>query len=159
MKGDPEVIELLNACLAHEFSAINQYFIHSRMCQDWGYQKLAKKKYDESIEEMRHADRVIQRILFLGGVPNMQKINPVRVGENVKEQHEVDLKLEMEALERLSKGIATCRDKLDEGTRQLLDGILHEEEEGIDWLEAHLELIEQVGIQNYLAQMIGDIED
>ena len=156
MKGDPEVIELLNACLAHEFTTINQYFIHSRMCQDWGYEKLAKKKYDESLEEMRHADRIIQRILFLDGVPNMQKLNPVRVGENVKEQHEVDLQLELEALDRLKNGIAKCRDKMDEGTRQLLDHIYEEEEEGIDWLEAHLHMIEEVGVQNYLSQMIHD---
>ncbi len=156
MKGDNDVIELLNEVLTAELTAINQYFIHSKMCEDWGYDRLAKRKWDESIEEMRHADKVIERILFLDGVPNMQRLNPVRVGEDAIEQHELDLALEMEALERLRKGIELCRDKSDAGTRELLEHILEDEEEGVDWLEAQLHLVEEIGKERYLAEMIHE---
>jgi bacterioferritin len=156
MKGDNEVIDLLNELLTHELTAINQYFIHSKMCKDWGFERIAKHKWDESIEEMRHADKVIERILFLEGVPNMQRLNPVRVGEDAVEQHELDLALEMEALERLKKGIELCRDKHDSGTRELLEHILVEEEEGVDWLETHLHLVKSLGKERYLAEMIHE---
>lgn len=156
MKGDADVIELLNEVLTHELTAINQYFIHSKMCKDWGFERIAKHKWDESIEEMRHADKVIERILFLEGVPNMQRMNPVKVGENAIEQHELDLGLEMEALERLKKGIDLCRDKQDTGTRELLEHILQEEEEGVDWLETQLSLVKAVGKERYLAEMIHE---
>lgn len=154
MKGDSDIIELLNAVLTSELTAINQYFIHAKMCEDWGYQKIAQKKREESIEEMKHADVVIERILFLDGVPNMQRLNPVRVGEDVEEMHKVDLALEYEARTRLNDGIALCRDKGDNGTRALLEGILAEEEEGIDWLETHLGLIESLGKEAYLAEQL-----
>ena len=155
MKGDAEIIELLNEVLTAELTAINQYFIHHKMCEDWGYETLSKQKRGESIEEMKHADDVIGRILLLGGVPNMQRLSPVRVGEDAIEQHEVDLKLEYDARDRLNRAIAKCREKGDEGTRVLLDRILTEEEEGIDWLEAQLHLVKDLGRELYLAQQIG----
>ena len=154
MKGDSEIIDLLNQVLTHELTAINQYFIHAKMCQDWGYERLYKRKWDESIEEMKHADKVIERILFLDGTPNMQRMNPVQVGEDAIEQHELDLQLEMEALERLREGIKLCHEKGDTGTRELLEHIYQEEEEGVDWLETQLHLVKEVGKQGYLAEMI-----
>lgn len=154
MKGDAKVIESLNAILTWELTAINQYFVHYKMCENWGYHKLAAKKREESIEEMRHADEVIARILFFDGVPNMQKLNPVRVGENPIEQHEVDLALELEAQKRLNDAIALCRDKGDNGTRELLERILKEEEDAIDWLESQLHLVKEVGKERYLAEQI-----
>jgi bacterioferritin len=154
MQGSPEVIEALNEILTAELTAINQYFIHHKMCANWGYAKLSHKKREESIEEMKHADTVIERILYLGGVPNMQRLFPVRVGEDAVEQHQVDLQLEMEAVTRLNKGIALAVSKSDNGTRQLLEHILHEEEDSIDWLEAQLHLIKEVGREQYLATQI-----
>lgn len=155
MKGDADVIELLNDVLTQELTAINQYFIHAKMCADWGYGKLADKKRHESIEEMRHAEWVIDRILLLEGVPNMQRLHPVRVGENVVEQHELDLQVEYEAREVLNKGIKLCYDKGDNGTRELLEKILESEEEGIDWLETQLHLIKEIGKERYLSEMIN----
>ncbi|MGB0620409.1 MAG: bacterioferritin [Myxococcota bacterium] len=154
MQGDPEIIEALNDVLTAELTAINQYFIHHKMCENWGYKVLSAKKYEESIEEMKHADKVIARILFYDGVPNMQRMNPVRVGETAIEQHELDLALELEAIKRLNDGITLCRDKGDNGTRELLDHILQEEEESVDWHEAQLHLVEEVGKERYLAEMI-----
>ncbi len=156
MKGDSDVIDLLNEVLTHELTAINQYFIHAKMCENWGYHRIAKKKREESIEEMHHADWVIDRILFLDGVPNMQRLNPVGVGEDVPEQHELDLKLEIEARERLNGGIALTRDRGDNGTRVLLEKILDSEEDGIDWLEAQLHVIREVGKERYLAEQLGE---
>ena len=156
MKGDPKIIELLNAVLSSELTAINQYFIHAKMCEDWGYARLHKHKWHESIEEMKHADQVIGRILFLDGVPNMQRMNPVRVGEDPIEQHKVDLALELDAVTRLKDGIRLCHEASDVGTRELLEKILAEEEEGIEWLEAQLHLVEEVGKENYLAAMIRE---
>jgi bacterioferritin len=155
MKGHDEVIKVLNEVLTSELTAINQYFIHAKMCEDWGFQRLAAKKKEESIEEMKHADAVIARILFLEGVPNMQRYFPVNVGEDAIEQHKLDLELEYDAVKRLNAGIATCRDLADNGTRELLEMILHEEEEGIDWLEAQLHLIESIGRERYLSEQIG----
>jgi bacterioferritin len=156
VKGDPDVIQMLNAVLTSELTAINQYFIHYRMCENWGYKRLAKKKRSESIEEMKHADRVIQRLLYLDGVPNMQRLSPVRVGESPIEQHEVDLALELEAVKRLNEGIALSVAKGDNGTRELLESILKEEEEGIDWLEAQLNLARQLGTELYLSEQMHD---
>ena len=156
MQGDAQVIEALNEVLTSELTAINQYFIHHKMCENWGYQSLSRKKREESIEEMKHADRVIERILYFDGVPNMQRLSPVRVGEDAVEQHKLDLALEVDAVDRLNKAIALCRDKADNGTRHLLEEILLNEEEGIDWLEAQLYLVEQVGKENYLAEMIHE---
>jgi bacterioferritin len=156
MKGDDAIIEALNEVLTAELTAINQYFIHHRMCANWGYEKLSHKKRDESIEEMKHADEVIERILYFDGVPNMQRLSAVQVGEDPIEQHKLDLALEVEAVARLNKAIALARDKADNGSRELLESILEDEEEHIDWLEAQLYLIEKVGAENYLAEQIHD---
>lgn len=156
MKGNDEVINALNDVLTAELTAINQYFIHHKMCANWGYKRLSHKKREESIEEMKHADKVIERILFLDGVPNMQRMNPVKVGEDAIEQHELDLALEMEAVVRLNAAIALAVSKHDNGTRELLEHILKEEEESIDWHEAQLFQIKQVGREGYLAQQIFD---
>ncbi len=156
MKGDVEVIKGLNEVLAAELAAINQYFIHHKMCADWGYQRLSNKKREESIEEMRHAEKVIERILFFDGIPNMQHMNPVRVGEDPIEQHELDLALELDAVRRLNAAIAVVREKADNGTRDLLEEILKDEEESVDWHEAQLCLAKEVGKERYLAEMIHD---
>jgi bacterioferritin len=156
VQGDAEIIERLNEVLTAELTAINQYFIHSRMCENWGYPRLAKQKYDESIGEMKHADDVIKRILYLDGTPNMQRLNPVRVGEDAVEQHELDLELERENIERLNAAIALCREKGDNGTCELLEEILTGEEEGADWLEGQLHAVDEVGKENYLAQQLRD---
>src|SRR5688572_27714434 len=157
MKGNASIVDALNAILTAELTAINQYFIHHKMCRNWGYQRLSKKKRDESIEEMRHADVVIERILFLDGVPNMQRLNPVKVGEDPIEQHKLDLDLELEAYRRLNDTIKLCRDSGDNGTRELLEGILKEEEESIDWHETQLKLVADLGKEHYLAHhMHGD---
>ncbi|HSC88635.1 MAG TPA: bacterioferritin [Polyangiaceae bacterium] len=157
MKGDVKVIELLNEVLTAELTAINQYFIHAKMLKNWGYKRLADYKRKESIEEMRHADEVIDRILYLEGVPNMQRLNPVKVGEDILEIHTVDLALEVEAVSRLNRAIAAATAAADNGSRALFEKILKEEEEAVDWLEAHLAMIQELGKERYLAQMIGDI--
>ncbi len=154
MQGDAAIIEVLNDVLTAELTAINQYFIHHKMCENWGYQRLSEKKRGESIEEMKHADRVIARILFFDGVPNMQRMNPVRVGENPIEQHELDLALELKAVKRLNEGIAASREKGDNGTRELLEEILQEEEDSVDWHEAQLHIVKEIGKEQYLAEMI-----
>ena len=155
MKGDPQVLDVLSDVLAAELTAINQYFIHAKMCANWGYKKLAHKKREESIEEMRDADAVMERILYFDGIPNMMRMNPVKVGENPIEQHELDLALEVSAVERLNKGIAVCVAKGDNGTRELLERILKGEEHAIDWLESQLHLVKEVGKERYLAEQIG----
>ncbi len=156
MRGDPAVINALNEILTSELTGINQYFIHHKMCANWGYERLSKKKRDESIDEMRHADKVIERILYFDGLPNMQRMNPVRVGEDPIEQHELDLALEVDAVERLNNGIALAREKGDNGTRELLEEILRGEEESVDWHETQLHLVKQIGKERYLAQMIHE---
>ncbi len=156
MQGDSEVIEALNAVLTAELTAINQYFIHHKMCENWGYERLSKKKYEESIGEMKDADAVIGRILYFDGVPNMQRMNPVRVGEDPIEQHQLDLAVEKEAIERLNDAVALCRKKSDNGTRELLEDILKGEEDSADWLESQLYLVAEVGKKQYLAEMIND---
>jgi bacterioferritin len=154
MKGHDKVIELLNEVLTAELTAINQYFIHAKMCQNWGYERLAHKIRHESIDEMKHADEVIERILYLEGVPNLQRLGKVNVGQTVKEQLQLDLEVEKAAVARLNDGIELCRTLGDNGSRDLLEDILEGEEEHIDWLESQLELISQVGEANYLAQQI-----
>ncbi len=156
MRGDAEVVDALNEILTSELTAINQYFIHYKMCENWGYKRLAKKKREESIEEMRHADRIIERILYLGGVPNMQRLSPVRVGEEPIEMHKLDLTLELEAIARLNRTIQLCLAKNDGGTRDLVEKILTEEEEAIDWLEAQLHQLADMGRENYLAQQLDE---
>jgi len=156
MKGNAKLIEALNEILTGELTAVNQYFIHAKMCQNWGYKRLAEVNRKESIDEMKHADELIERILYLEGVPNMQRLGKVKVGETVPEQLKLDHGLEVEAVTRLNKSIALAVEVGDNGTRELLEKILVSEEEHIDWLEAQLELLKQVGDQNYLAQQIRD---
>ena len=158
MKGDARVIALLNDVLTNELSAINQYFLHARMCENWGYERLWKKVRAESIDEMQHADKVIARILYLDGLPNLQKLGKLEIGETVAEQLKSDLALEKRAIPVLNAGIELCRSKGDNGTAELLEEILVDEEEHADWLEAQLTLVEQVGIQNYLAQQMKEEE-
>jgi bacterioferritin len=154
MQGDPQ--EALNGVLTAELTAINQYFAHAKMCENWGYEKLAKKKKEESIGEMKDADVIVERILYLEGVPNMQRLGPIRVGEDPVEQHKADLDLEKAAVERLNKAIALCRDKADNGTRELLEAVLKGEEESVDWLEAQLHIVNEIGKEQYLAEQIHD---
>jgi bacterioferritin len=154
MKVDAAIVEALNDVLTAELTAINQYFIHHKMCANWEYQRLAKLFYDESMEEMQHADKVIDRILYLDGVPNMQRYYNVRVGESVPEMHEVDLDLERTHVDRLNKAIVLCREHGDNGSRLMLEEILADTEEAVDWNEAQLDQIEKMGIENYLAQQI-----
>ena len=154
MQGDPDVIELLNEVLTAELTAINQYFIHAKMCENWGFERLAKHNYDESIDEMKDAEKVIERILYLDGVPNLQRLGSVLVGETVAEQHRLGLELERAAIDRYNRGVALTREKGDNGTRELLERLLVGEEEHADWLESQLNLIEVVGEQNYLSQQI-----
>jgi bacterioferritin len=156
MQGDPEIVELLNDVLTSELTAINQYFLHAKVLEHHRYFRLAKKKRDESIEEMKHADQVIERILFLDGVPNVQRLGTIRTGEDAPAMHRQDLALEMEAVQRLNLGIALAVSKGDNGTRALLEHILREEEEAVDWLESHLHLIETLGKELYLAEQLGE---
>jgi bacterioferritin len=156
MKGDKEILDALGDVLAAELAAINQYFVHAKMCANWGYKRLAEHKRKESIEEMHDADKVMERILYFDGIPNMQRLNPVKVGEDVVEQHRCDLALEVEAVARLNKAIKLCRDKGDNGTRELLEEILKGEEHAVDWLESQLHLIEEVGKERYLAEQIHE---
>lgn len=152
MQGDSEVIQVLNDVLCAELTGINQYFIHAMMCANWRYRRLAEHTRKESIEEMQHAQTVIERILYLEGVPNMQKYMRINVGATVQEQHQFDLALEKEAVARLNAGVELCRSKGDNGSRALLEKILVDEEEHVDWLEAQLQQIKDMGIENYLAQ-------
>jgi bacterioferritin len=152
MQGDKEIIVALNDILTSELTAINQYFIHYKMLENWGYLRLGQKKREESIEEMKHADKIIERILFLDGVPNLQRLSPVRVGEEPIEMHRLDLELEREAAARLNQAIALCLDKKEAGTRELLESLLKEEEDSIEWLEAQLFIVKDIGRERYLAE-------
>lgn len=154
MKGDQEVIAVLNEVLCAELTGINQYFIHAMMARNWGYNRLAEHSRHESIDEMKHAQEVIERVLYLDGVPNMQKYMKINVGQNVQEQHQFDLELEKAAVDRLNQGIALCTARGDNGTRALFEKILVEEESHVDWLEAQLHQIQEIGLQNYLAQQL-----
>ncbi len=156
VKAGKEVIDALNEVLTGELTAINQYFLHAKMLGNWGYAKLHGKVYHESIDEMKHADRVIERILYLDGVPNVQRLGRIRIGEDVPEMFRADLALEEEAIPRLNQAIAMCREVGDNGTRALLEEILIDEEEHLDWLETQLKLIDQLGLQAYLAEHIHE---
>jgi bacterioferritin len=155
MKGDRKVIEFLNAVLRNELVAINQYFLHARMYKDMGLTELADHEYEESLDEMKHADQLIERILFLEGLPNMQDIGKLRIGENPREMLDCDLQLEMDALPELKDAIAYCEECRDFVSRDLFDSILASEEEHVDWLETQLALIESMGIKNYLQAKMG----
>lgn len=157
MKGNEQVIELLNEVLKAELTAINQYFLHAEMCDNWGYKKLASVGRKESIEEMRHAEALMERILYLDGTPTMNELFPLRIGRNVKEQIQNDLQLEYEAVARLNRGVQLCMTVADSGSRDLVEKILHDEEHHVDFLEAQLNVIQEIGIENYLAQQLdGD---
>lgn len=155
MQGSDKVIELLNEVLTAELTGVNQYWVHARMCENWGYQKLWEHIRAESIDEMKHADEVIARILYLEGIPNLQRLGKVMVGQTVSEQFQLDLALEKQAIERLNAGVAMCRDEGDNGTRELLERILVSEEHHADWLETQIGLIAQIGEGHYLAQQMG----
>jgi bacterioferritin len=156
MKGDAKVIAVLNEVLKAELTAINQYFLHAEMCENWGYEKLAKHTRKESIEEMQHAEKLMERILYLDGTPNMTDYFKINIGPNVKAQLQNDLNVEYDAVKRLNRGVALCVQVGDNGTRDLLEGILTDEEEHIDWLEAQLHAISEMGIENYLAQHLHE---
>jgi bacterioferritin len=160
MQGLPEVLDALNQALTIELTAINQYFCQAKMCQNWGFLKLGAKHYEESLGEMKHAEKLIDRILFLEGVPEIARYDVIRVGTEVREQFENDLKLEMKGVHLYRDAIDLCNRLKDHGTRDILEPILAESEEHVDWLETQLYLIEQVGLQNYLTeQMTGEEEE
>ena len=154
MQGDAEIIEVLNEILTAELTAINQYFIHAKMREDWGFAKIAEKARDESIDEMKDAEKVIDRILYLDGVPNLQRYDPVLVGETVTEQYRLELETETKAIERYNRAIALAVSKGDNGTRELCESRLVDEEAHADWLESQLNVIETIGVENYLAQQL-----
>src|SRR5947207_583949 len=158
MKGDPQVIEVLNRALTVELTAINQYFCQAKMCMNWGFKILGKKHYEESMGEMKHAEKLIDRILFLEGTPEIARYDVIRVGSDVKEQFENDLRLEMGGVQHYNAAIELCVKLKDNGTRELLEPILTESEEHVDWLETQLGLISEGGLQNYLAEKIGEDE-
>lgn len=156
MKGDTKVIEALNRALTIELTAINQYFVQAKMCKNWGFHKLAKKHYEESIGEMKHADQLIDRILFLEGVPNIARYDVIKVGASVKEQLENDLKLESAGSKFYNEAIELANKAKDGGSREILEHILVQSEEHVDWLETQLSVIRDVGIENYLTEQIGE---
>jgi bacterioferritin len=154
IKTHSEVIDVLNEVLTAELTSVNQYFVHAKMCHNWGYERLHEKLRAESIDEMKHADALIDRILYLGGVPNVQRLNKINVGETVPEQLKSDHAVEKDAIARMNRGIEICRSHADNGSRHLLEEMLTSEEEHFDWIEAQLTLIAQMGEPNYLAQQI-----
>ncbi len=156
MKGNEKVIEALNAGLTIELTAINQYFIQAKMCKDWGFHKLHAHHYEESIEEMKHAEYLIDRILFLEGVPEIARYDVIRVGSDVKEQLENDLKLELNAVNTYNEGVKLAAEVGDAGSKEIMERIVVESEESVDWLESQLHLIETMGLQLYLAGQVGE---
>ncbi|MCP5207799.1 MAG: bacterioferritin [Hahellaceae bacterium] len=154
MKSDKKIIELLNECLANELISINQYFLHARMFKNWGFEELNEHEYKKSIKDMKHADKLIERVLFLEGIPNLQKLGKLLIGENPQEMLECDLKLQGVTLNSLRSAIAYCESVADYVSRDLLVDILASEEDQLDWLETQLNLIDQVSIENYLQSMM-----
>lgn len=154
MKGNADVIKALNEILTGELTAINQYFLHARMCRNWGYHTIAKKVWEESIDEMKHAQDLVDRILFLEGFPNLQKLEALNIGETVLEQLKADLATEQVAIPRLRAAISLCHDVKDFGTKDILEHILVDEERHLDWIESQLQIIKDIGIENYLSQQI-----
>ncbi len=159
MQGDAKIIALLNQVLKAELTAINQYFLHAEMCENWGYERLAKLIRKESIEEMTHAEKLMERILYLDGSPNMTDYFKINIGQSVEQQFKNDVQLEYDAVKRLNEGIQLANEKNDAGSRDLLESILNDEEHHIDWLEGQLHAIGEMGIQNYLAQQLKKEED
>jgi len=159
VKGDPKVINVLSQVLKAELTAINQYFLHAEMCENWGYKRMAKLVRKESIEEMQHAEILMERILYLDGTPNMSDYFKINIGQTLKEQLQNDLNLEYEAVKRLNAGIETCVKLSDNGSRELLEKILTDEEHHIDWLEGQLHAIKEMGIENYLAQQLHEAKE
>jgi bacterioferritin len=156
MKGDKQVLALLNDVLTAELTAVNQYFLHAHLCHHWGYQRLYENVRKESIEEMKHVETLVERILFLDGLPNLQKLNKINVGQTVAEQFQLDLAVEYESIKRLNDGIEACRAVGDNGTRDLLEEMLEEEEEHADWIETQQEAIKQIGLERYLSEQLKD---
>lgn len=156
MQGDAKVVDFLNRVLRNELTAINQYFLHSRMLKNWGVSRLAKHEYEESVDEMKHADRLVERILFLEGLPNLQDLNKLLIGETVKEVLDCDLRLEHEAIPLVREAIACCEQQSDYVTRELLEDILEGEEEHVDWLETQLGLIDTMGLENFVQFQSGE---
>lgn len=156
MQGSPDIIEFLNEALSAELAAINQYFAHSKLCENWGWKRLAEKYREESFEEMRDAEHLMDRILLLDGMPNMQRIDSVRIGEDVREQLEVDRELEIAAIERYRRGVALTLELGDPGTRELLERLVVGEEGHLDWIDTQLSMIDDIGIELYTQHQIGD---
>jgi bacterioferritin len=154
MKSDPQVITLLNDVLTAELTAVNQYWLHARLCHHWGFERLYEKIRQESIEEMKHADTLVERILYLDGLPNMQRYSKVNVGQTVPEMFALDLAVEYDAVKRFNAGIEAVRQAGDNGTREILETMLREEEEHVDWLETQQEAMKQTGVENYLAEQL-----
>ena len=154
MQGQPQIVELLNSVLRKELTGVNQYFVHAKMCENWGYQVLAKVNRDEAMDEMKHAEKIIDRILFLDGTPNMSSYDRIMIGNNIKQQLESDLALEMAALQVLGPGVKLCLEMGDTGSRELLEHIIVDEEQHVDWIEAQLHKIDELGYENYLAEQI-----
>jgi bacterioferritin len=154
VKGDQRILDLLNEVLTGELTAVSQYFLHAKMCLNWGYEHLGAKIYKESIDEMKHADKLVERILFLEGLPNLQKLGSLSIGQSVTEILQSDLSLELATVPRLNAGVTLCRDLKDNGSEELLLRILVDSESHVNWLESQVELVKQVGEQNYLAQQI-----
>lgn len=154
MQGSPKVVEFLNDALSAELTAINQYFVAAKLAANWGYEKLAKYQYEESLDEMRHAEALIERIVMLEGVPNMQRLYTVRVGESPVEQFELDLEMEREAVQRYRRGVGICVDEDDPTTRAFLERKLADEEEHVDWLETQFQVLDQLGFANYMLKWV-----
>ena len=154
MQGQPQIVELLNNVLRKELTGVNQYFVHAKMCENWGYQVLMKVNRDEAMDEMKHAEKIIDRILFPDGIPNMSSYDRIMIGNNVKQQLESDLALEMAALQVLGPGVQLCLELGDTGSRELLEHIIVDEEQHVDWIEAQLHKIDELGYENYLSEQI-----